>query len=565
MNSFMRNLRIGTLGMAMVVLLVITAGLVVASSFLTMRSVTSITETWVDYEKGPAQKVAILNDMSSALGYGGMIHQLKNFVLRQDRPRIVKIQRKIREVTVALVSYQALGVSASEKAALAQIGTVVAEYADAVALVERLASEGKSASEIDALVKISDKPALAGLSALNAEMQSAIEASSRGVYDTAGAASALVRTAGIVTGGLLALLVAGFFWFTRWRLVLPLTQITGAMSKLAEGDLGTEIPGLDKGDEIGEMAQATQVFKDNAIERERLEAEAKQAAVEVEARAKRTAELCTAFDKAVTAVLDTVASSATELQTTAQSMSSTAEQTASQATAVAAASEQATSNVQTVSAAAEELSSSVTEIGRQVAQSSAITKRAVEEAEHTNSSVQGLAEAGQKIGDVVKMITDIAEQTNLLALNATIEAARAGDAGKGFAVVASEVKSLANQTAQATEDIAIQISGMQSVTDDVVKAIEGIGATISEVNDIATTIAAAVEEQGAATQEIARNVQQAANGTQEVSSNIEGVNQAASETGSAANQVLQAAGELSEQSETLRGEVDKFLAEVRAA
>ena len=258
-------------------------------------------------------------------------------------------------------------------------------------------------------------------------------------------------------------------------------------------------------------------------------------------------------------VVNLVSSAASELQSTAESMSGTAERSAQQSQAVAAASEEATTNVQTVAAAAEEMAKSVQEISGQVTQSSSIADRAVGEAEKTNNTVEGLAGAAQKIGEVVELISDIASQTNLLALNATIEAARAGDAGKGFAVVASEVKSLANQTAKATEEISAQIGSMQEATSGTVDAIKGISNTIQEISEIANTIASAVEEQGAATQEIARNVQEAATGTQEVSSNIGQVNEAASETGQSAGEVLDAAKELAKHGETLRSEIDAFV------
>jgi methyl-accepting chemotaxis protein len=218
-----------------------------------------------------------------------------------------------------------------------------------------------------------------------------------------------------------------------------------------------------------------------------------------------------------------------------------------------------------VATAAEELSVSVLEIGRQVEQSSNIADHAVVEADRTNTTVEGLSRTAQRIGEVVQLIETIAGQTNLLALNATIEAARAGDAGKGFAVVASEVKSLASQTAKATEEIRAQISEIQGATGQTVEAIRSIGTTIRQMSEIATTIASAVEEQGAATREIASNVHQAAQGTGDIASNIEGVSHAAGETGAAASQVLSSAGELARQSETLRRDVDDFLANVRAA
>jgi methyl-accepting chemotaxis protein len=271
------------------------------------------------------------------------------------------------------------------------------------------------------------------------------------------------------------------------------------------------------------------------------------------------------FETQVMGVVNAVSSAATQMQNSAQSLSATSEQTSQQAQAVSAAAEEASSNVQTVSSASEELASSIQEISRQVSESSRISSEASQEAARTNQQVEGLKAAADKIGEVVQIISDIAEQTNLLALNATIEAARAGDAGKGFAVVANEVKSLANQTAKATDEIRAQIGQIQSETGAAVDAIKGISTTIERINEIAQSVASAVEEQGAATQEIARNVQEASTGTMEVTRNISGVSQAASETGEGSNEVLSAASELSTQSERLRGEVDGFLQEIRAA
>jgi len=275
--------------------------------------------------------------------------------------------------------------------------------------------------------------------------------------------------------------------------------------------------------------------------------------------------LTQSFEVKVGELVGMVSSAATELRTTAESMTGTAGQTTEQATTVAAAAEQASANVQNVASAAEELSSSIAEISRQVTQSAKIAGRAVEDAQRTDGVVRALAEGAQKIGDVVSLISDIAGQTNLLALNATIEAARAGEAGRGFAVVASEVKSLATQTAKATDDIARQIAQIQEATNEAVLSIQSIGGTIGEVNEIAATIAAAVEQQGSATQEIARSVQQAAAGTQQVTASISGVSHGATITGSAATQVLSAADELSRQAENLSGEIGYFIAGVKAA
>ncbi len=354
------------------------------------------------------------------------------------------------------------------------------------------------------------------------------------------------------------------FAVVRFNVVRPLNEMVKTIDTLAAGDTSATIT-IRSRDEIGQVATAAQNLQEMLIEAQNLrDAQAAEQEAKVK-RAEAIDAMINEFDKTAADALGSVSSAATEMQSTAESMSATAEQTNKQASAVATASEQATNNVQTVAAAAEEMAKSIEEIGRQVEQSSSIANRAVEETDRTNTSVEGLANAAQKIGEVVELITNIAEQTNLLALNATIEAARAGDAGKGFAVVASEVKSLANQTAKATDEIATQIAGMQDATGGTVEAIKGISKTIGEISEIASTIASAVEEQGAATQEIARNVQEAASGTQEVSSNISGVTEGAGETGKAAGQVLDAATLLSKQSEGLRGHVDKFLSDIKAA
>jgi methyl-accepting chemotaxis protein len=355
----------------------------------------------------------------------------------------------------------------------------------------------------------------------------------------------------VVTAGLVFVIVSGI---TR-----PITNLTSTMRTLADGDTSVHVSGTHRGDEIGPMSMAVEVFKENMIRN--LEMAAQQ---EVETRAKEQKtlameKLASTFEVDVTGVLNEVSQASNSMQKTAESMAATAEETSTQSTIVAAAAEEASTNVQTVASAAEELSSSISEISRQVAQSTQISSTAVAEVKGANDKVQGLADAAHKIGEVVALITDIADQTNLLALNATIEAARAGDAGKGFAVVASEVKNLANQTAKATEEISNQIGGIQTATQDAVQAIGSIGGTIGKMSEIASAIAAAVEEQGAATQEIARNVEQASAGTGEVTSNIAGVSQAAGDTGQAAEMVLAAVSTLTSQSDKLSHQVQDFL------
>jgi methyl-accepting chemotaxis protein len=406
------------------------------------------------------------------------------------------------------------------------------------------------------------------VAAMQSELGKAEDSLARDAASTAHQAQESVADAkltqlALAACGLVLGLVLAFF--IARGILRPLLGMTAAMMRLATGDNAVEIPARGNTDEIGDMARAVEVFKQNGIETARLTAAQEAERTAKEQRQMRLDTLTRAFEVKAGELVGQVSSAATELQATAQSMTGTAGQATQQATNVAAAAEQASANVQTVAAAAEELASSITEISRQVAQSAKVAGKALEDAKRTDGVVQALAEGAQKIGEVVGLISSIAGQTNLLALNATIEAARAGDAGKGFAVVASEVKSLATQTAKATEEIARQITQIQTATKDAVDSIRGIGTTIGEISEIAAAIAVAVEEQGSATQEIARNVQQAAAGTQEVSSNIVGVSQGANDTGAAASQVLGAAGELSRQAEQLRSEVGLYITGVKAA
>ena len=349
-------------------------------------------------------------------------------------------------------------------------------------------------------------------------------------------------------------------------IVGPVTAMTGAMGRLAGGDLSIDIPALGQRDEIGRMAEAVAVFKDAAIENRRLVAEQERLKAEAEREKRRLMnELADNFEAGMTGVVQAVSATASQLQSNAQSMSAIAEETSRQSTAVAASTAQASANVQTVASASDELASSIVEISRQVSDAAAISKTAVAEAERTDARIDGLAIAAQRIGDVVGLIQSIASQTNLLALNATIEAARAGEAGKGFAVVASEVKQLATQTGRATEDIATQIAEIQQQTAGAVDAIRSIGRIITRLGEISGSVAAAVEEQAAATREIGRNVQQAAQGTEEVSTSIVGVSKAAEEAGAASSQVLSAADQMAGEAGRLKREVETFVARVRAA
>jgi methyl-accepting chemotaxis protein len=397
-----------------------------------------------------------------------------------------------------------------------------------------------------------------------AVVDAALEATVIHAAENASAAwASLLRESGLMLAALA--LSAGGLFVVRNRALLPLGTISDAMLRVARGDVAVEIPFRDRGDEIGQLAGSLEVFRQNAIAARQAEAEKLAAQAEKERRQHAVEDHLGAFDRSVRQALQTLDAASTAMRGTAEGMTGTAEETSRKTKAAAVASERASVNVQTVAAATEELSASIVEIGRQVSQSATIAGKAVDQANRTNATVQGLAQAAQSIGEVVRMIQDIAGQTNLLALNATIEAARAGEAGKGFAVVASEVKSLANQTAKATESITAQIAAIQGATGEAVGAIQHIGGTIAEINTIASAIAAAVEEQGAATQEIARNVQEAARGTGDVASNIEGVDSAARHAGDAASAVLSAADDLRNQAESLQQGVGDFFAKIRAA
>jgi len=376
------------------------------------------------------------------------------------------------------------------------------------------------------------------------------------------------------TERLIVMLAAGGFllgcvwaFFLGKGISRPMTRMCSAMRELAAGNFEVVLPGLGRKDEVGEMASAVEEFKVQAVTRAERDAATQEAHNKAASAARRTELIRFAddFEAAVGAIVANVSSSAVQLEAAAGTLTRTAETTQSLSSQVAGASEEASTNMQSVASATEELSASVDEIGRHVKESSQIAEAAVRQAEQTDGRIGKLSRAAQEIGDVVKLITAIAEQTNLLALNATIEAARAGDAGRGFAVVASEVKSLASQTAKATDEISNHISGMQGATQESVAAIKEIGGTIGKISEIASTIASAVEQQSSATQEIARSVQNVAQGTHEAATNVMHVNRGATETGSASEEVLNSARSLSSESTRLREELDRFMANIRAA
>lgn len=375
----------------------------------------------------------------------------------------------------------------------------------------------------------------------------------------------VTRTTMIIS--VVAVLLGAVAAFFIGRLIArSIANVVARMNDLAQGELDITIEGEDRKDELGDMARALLVFQENAREKARLEASQEEQARRAEEEKRRSMhDMADAFEANVNDVVSAVSSAAEHMVGLAQMLSEAAGRAGERSTAVAAASEEASTNVETVAAASEEMTNSIAEVSQRIGDTANMTEEAARGAEHTTATVAELSTSAQTIGDVISMISDIAEQTNLLALNATIEAARAGEAGKGFAVVASEVKSLANQTAKATEEISAQITGMQDNTNAVVDSIDKIGTMIQDLNGTSSSIAAAVEEQHSATEEIARNTQQAADGTREVSSNITEVSTAVQETGEAANEVLTVSSQLASEAERLRGSVADFLSNVRAA
>jgi len=482
------------------------------------------------------------------------------FLATKDPSALDLIKRNAPRASAGLVAMGAAEPPEDIRAMIGPAKTSLAEYTQAFEALSGTIARVES---------VSDKEVIPRIAEIQKQLDANQDSLARTFTEVRGstlASIASTMTLQQVIGGLVLVLGVVIALLIGRSIIKPVAGMTGAMGRIAGGDNSVEIPSRDNTDEIGEMARALEILKQNSLERARLRAEQKEHEEAAAAERRRSMiELADAFERNVGGIVEVVATAAGQMQGSAHAMTGTAEAVTRQAAAVSAASTQASANVQTVASATEELTASIGEIGHQVERSSQIAARAVEDARRTDATVESLAKAAEKIGEVVGLIQNIAAQTNLLALNATIEAARAGDAGKGFAVVASEVKSLANQTARATEDIATQIGAIQQTTGEAVTAIRAIGATIGEMSQISAGIAAAVEQQGAATRDIAGNVQQAARGTDEVSTNIAGVSQASGEVGSAAGQVLGAAEELSRQSERLKQEMASFLQTVRRA
>lgn len=563
MFNFINNIKIPMkLFMAFGVLLVLFG----INAVVSIREMSAMAEVGDEISENAMPSIMALDDLEKHVLH--VRRRELSHILSTDAVEMAELDRQILEVRGKIAGarqkYEKLISSEEERRGYAKIVELLQGYYkfSDESLAQSRNNENAAAYEIQ---KKSVRPLFGDMMVA---IERNVEINIRAAKVATDLQDSIVANARLIMFVMLAVvvgLIAVMGLVLRRAIATPITAMTGAMQKLADGDLAVAIPAQGRGDEIGSMAQAVQVFKENAERANRMAAEQKAEQAAREARARKIEALTGGFDTKVSGVLQVVSGAATQLEATAQCMSATADQTNRQAGAVASATEEASASVQTVASAAEELASSISEIGRQVEHSSRISAAASEEAGRTDATVRGLADSSARIGEVVGLISSIASQTNLLALNATIEAARAGEAGKGFAVVANEVKSLANQTARDTQEIGAQVSEVQSATALAVNAIAGIVGRIEEINQIAGAIAAAVEEQSAATAEIARNVQQAAMGTQEVSTHIGGVTQSASETGSAAGEVLSAARSLSQEAAELKGMVDQFLMGVKSA
>lgn len=561
----MKNVRISTLGTLISAALAVSTVIIVVGLLSIQNRVGGVGQTWSDFESGPTKKAEHLNAIYNAIGFGGMLHQYKNYQIGTDRNDIITFQSRVRDIRLALDAYASVGINANEAAALDSLSSVIDAYVIAINESEKLIATGISGVEVSAQIPLDDAPAITALNTLSHEINKSTGMSADAVNTAVGDVDLLTTILNIGLAVLLGALMFVMVWFTRNRLGKRLTGLTQSMEILASGDLERPIGDVNTHDEIGAMRTTVKVFRENMVRAREMDQEKASADETREARRLKVDGLTNAFESGVGEMIQALSGATSSMTITAESMSGTAKHADGKCHQVSEAAVGASTSVDAVAASAEELTSSINEISHQVNEGASIASSAVEEISTASSRVNVLAEAAEKIGEVVALITDIADQTNLLALNATIEAARAGEAGKGFAVVASEVKNLATQTARATEDIRTQIDSIQEETTGTVSAIESIGSTIDQINNITSAIAAAVEEQGAATNEIARNVEHAASQTRNVTDIISSVTEAAGETQTAANDVLDSTATLRSQADALTHQVEDFLGGLKTA
>lgn len=551
MFAAFENVRLSRLSIIMSVFAIVLFAVGVGATTVTLHSVSTIASVWRDFDTGLGRRLDLFASMRGFLGYDGLTQHLAEWQAG-DKTAQPKLARDLQELRALYPAWKGARPSAEETQSLDAVKRTLDDFESALA-----AGRVTSLSNTDlggALSRIED--------ILRKERKQGAERVEDAVWSLALTVGSVMTLSAV----LLVSLALFFFWFTRFRVLAPIRASSSAMLTLADGNTDVAIPFTEKTDELGEMARTVLVFRENALERNRLEDEQRETAIRTrEDRRRSMLEMADSLESRVHGMIGTIKTSVDSLHESANALTSTAVETQGQSAAASAATEEATVNVKAVAAAGTELSASIQEISRQMLAASDVANEAEKEADQANLRITSLSEAATKIGEVVQLINSIAAQTNLLALNATIESARAGDAGKGFAVVAQEVKVLAEQTARATEDIAGQVSSIQSETNLMVTAIGTISKTIHRINEMSSSIAGAVEQQGAATSEIARNVDEAAHGTQEVASNICEVARGASETGERAHSVFDSANVLMQEVNSLEVSVDQFLAELRAA
>ena len=556
--SFTSNLRISTrLAIGFVAVL----GLTCTLGVISITNANKLADITVRFHDHP---FTVVDNVGKArIAFRSIRMGSRDLILAETPEELAKAESDIQEAESEYLKYMEAG-KAAFLGNKQDFDDSIKSYAQYKALLDQMVISVKAGRREEGKQFL--KGQAAELARINADKNMEIfkfsEQKAEAFMVTASQTSAQVEQIGIAL--LIVSLAMGAFaaFFTARSIAKPVDGIKHCMGVLTQGDLSVNVPGVDRGDELGDMARSVQIFKDNLNRVKQLEAE--QVAEKERAEAEREMALrkmAESLSAQVGAVVDTVSAAVEQLRTSARQMADNATETSTQATSVATASEEASSNVQTVAAATEELSASINEITNQVAKSQEVVEKADLEAHHTTDMIRKLSEDVTSIGEIVNLINDIASQTNLLALNATIEAARAGDAGKGFAVVASEVKNLANQTGRATDEIAAKIAAVQTGTENAVIAINSISQVIYEVGAIGGAVAASVQEQSAATNEIACNVDQAAAGTRDVSENIGKVEAAAGRSGQTATQISEASLELSRQANLLKQQMTRFLAQ----
>ncbi|CUW37729.1 conserved protein of unknown function （contain Methyl-accepting chemotaxis protein fragment) [Magnetospirillum sp. XM-1] len=564
MAWFISNIRLRLVGILISVLMALLLAAGIGGTVASFAKVAEIGSVWRNFDTGLARRLMLLSDLRQHLGFGGLSQHFHDYLLTDDpllRQAVTRDLARLREIEPA---YLTAGASKDEQEALKTVMALVAAYERAMPQVTEALARKEPADKAHGRAAVDEASALAALDRLGALLRQEHKDSADRVEDATWTVSATVGGVMLFNGLLLLLLAVFFYWFTRFRIVRPLDRLGGVMAHLSKGDKTVGVPLVDKQDEIGDMARAVEVFKESMIRADQLEAQKQAADRLLLERAQMRQRLTEEFGVVATRVLAVVNHSVEDVRETAHTLSAVAEETERQAQQVAVAGEQAAANVESVASSTEQLGASGREISRSVGASTAITREAVEGIQGLNSTMGQLAEAAEKIGEIVTLIGEIAAQTNLLALNASIEAQRAGEAGKGFSVVANEVKHLASQTARATEEIADQVSGIQATSRNAAASLATVHDTIVRADEVVSTIASAVEEQNAATQSIVGNINESAHGNRAVSAGISEVSGAALHTGEMAARMVEVTDKLRAESETMRAEVENFLAAVKA-